>query len=93
MTTLPQRTTDRDGTALRAGDRVRVLGIPDLAGMRPPYRQETERVFRHILGRVKRVQSIDAQSNAILVFRIRSGHAAGYHSVAVEGVHLRKVRA
>jgi hypothetical protein len=87
-----QRTNDRDGTTVRPGDRVRVLGIPDLSGMPPPYRQETERVFRHILGSVKRVESIDAQSNAILMFRIRSGHAAGYHSVAIEGIHLRKVR-
>lgn len=93
MAALPQHTTDRDGNVVRPGDRVRVLAEPDLSSMRQPYREETERVFRHILGTVKRVKSIDAYANAILIFHIRAGHAAGYHSVAIEGVHLRKVRA
>jgi hypothetical protein len=65
MATPPQRTADRDGATVRPGDRVRVLAVPDLSGMRPPYRQETEQVFRHIQGTVKRVHSIDAHHNLL----------------------------
>jgi hypothetical protein len=84
--------TDRDGAHVAPGDRVRVLEIPDLAGMHSPYREETESVFRHIKGSVKRVREVDDHGNGILVFFIRNGKHAGYHSVAIEGAHVRKVQ-
>jgi hypothetical protein len=84
--------TDRDGSVVAPGDRVRILAVPDLQGMREPYREETQAVFEHIRGTVKRVESVDDHGNAVLVFFIRAGKHAGYHAVAIEGRHVRKVR-
>jgi hypothetical protein len=84
---------DCDGAVVVPGDRVRVLTMPNLAGMRSPYREETESVFRHIKGSVKRVHGVDDRGNGILVFFIRSGKLSGYHSVAIEGEHVRRVQA
>ncbi len=82
---------DHQGTVVRPGDRVRILAVPNLSGMRSPFREQTESVFLHIKGRVKRVREIDAHGNAVLTFRIQSGALAGYHSVAIEGAHVRKL--
>ena len=82
---------DVDGRTVRKGDVVRVLGIPDLSGMRAPYRQETEAVFKHITGTRKKVYGFDQFGCAILVFGIRSGPHAGSHSVAIEPQLIRKV--
>lgn len=60
--------------------------------MREPYRQETQAVFEHIRGTVKRVESVDEHGNAVLVVSIRAGSHAGYHAVAIEGRHVRKAR-
>ena len=87
----PETFRDRKGNAARSGDHVRVLAVPDLTGMSSPYREQTEGVFRHIKGTVKRVRSVDEYGNAILVSFIRAGQHAGYHSVAIEGEHVRKV--
>src|SRR5438876_8093285 len=38
---------DCDGAIVAPGDRVRVIAVPKLAGMRSPYREETESVFQH----------------------------------------------
>ena len=80
-----------DGQTVRKGDIVRVLGIPDLAGMRDPYRRETESVFKHITGTRQKVQGFDQFGAAILVFGIRTGPHAGTHSVAIESHLIRKV--
>ncbi len=84
---------DRDGHTVRVGDKVRVLAVPDLNGMRSPYREETESVFRHIKGAVKRVIGIDDFACAVLVFYIRTGPRTGCHSVAIEGAHIRRAKA
>jgi hypothetical protein len=84
--------TDRDGSIVARGDRVRILAVPDLQGMREPYSQETQSVFEHIRGTVKRVESVDDHGNGVLVFFIRAGYHAGYHAVAIEGRHVRKAR-
>ncbi|WP_457333565.1 hypothetical protein [Rhizobacter sp. P5_C2] len=83
---------DRDGSVVVRGDLVRILAVPDLQGMREPYRQETQVVFEHIRGTVKRVKSVDDHGNGVLVFFIRAGTHAGYHAVAIEGRHVRKAR-
>jgi hypothetical protein len=87
----PSSIKDVDGQTVRKGNIVRVLGIPDLSGMRDPYRRETEAVFRHILGSRKKVEGFDQFGCAILVFGIRSGPHAGSHSVAIEPHLIRKV--
>ena len=90
-TALPTSIKDVDGQTVRIGDVVRVLGIPDLSGMRDPYRRETEAVFKHILGTRRKVEGFDQFGCAILVFGITSGPHAGSHSVAIEPHLIRKV--
>lgn len=87
----PESIRDVAGRTVRKGDIVRVLGIPDLSGMRDPYRRETEAVFKHITGTRRKVCGFDQFGSAILVFGIRSGPHAGSHSVAIEPHLIRKV--
>ena len=82
---------DVNGQTVRKGDLVRVLGIPDLKGMRDPYRRETEAVFRLIRGTRQKVQDFDQFGCAILCFGITAGPHAGTHSVAIEAHLIRKV--
>jgi len=91
MSRIPSRVKDKDGKTVRAGDTVRILGVPKLDGMKPPYRQETERVFQHIKGQRKRVDGFDQFGCAILFFSIRKGKSAGLHSVAIEPELIRKL--
>lgn len=87
----PTSIKDVDGRTVRKGDVVRVLGVPDLSGMRQPYRRETEAVFKHITGTRRKVCGFDQFGSAILVFGIRSGPHAGTHSVAIESHLIRKM--
>jgi hypothetical protein len=87
----PTSIKDVDGRTVRKGDIVRVLGIPDLSGMRDPYRAETHAVFKHIIGTRRKVYGFDQFGCAILVFGIRHGARAGSHSVAIEPHLIRKV--
>lgn len=87
----PTSIKDVNGQAVRKGDVVRVLGVPDLSGMRDPYRRETEAVFKHIVGTRKKVEGFDQFGCAILVFGISSGPNAGSHSVSIEPHLIRKV--
>lgn len=93
MSTAAERSTikDVDGQTVRKGDVVRVIGIPDLSGMRDPYRRETEAVFKHIVGTKRKVEDFDQYGCAILVFGITSGPHTGSHSVAIEPHLIRKV--
>ena len=87
----PMSIRDANGTLVRAGDYVRVLGEPDLTGMKEPYRSETAAVFRHIVGARKRIHSFDQFGCAILMFGIVAGPHRGFHSVAIEPELIRKV--
>ena len=87
----PTSIRDVDGQTVRKGDVVRVLGIPDLTGMREPYRRETEAVFKRITGTRQKVYGFDRLGSAILVFGIRTGLHMGTHSVAIEPHLIRKV--
>jgi hypothetical protein len=82
---------DVNGQTVRKGDLVRVLGIPDLTGIRDPYRQETAAVFRLICGTRQKVQDFDEFGCAILCFGITAGPHAGTHSVGIEPHLIRKV--
>lgn len=82
---------DATGRPVRVGDLVRIVGLPDLAGMRPAARRESARVFEHILGTYKRVRGFDRHGHAELYFRIVRGRSAGLHTVWLEP-HLLRVR-
>jgi hypothetical protein len=71
---------------IREGDVVRVVGVPDLAGIRRP---EVRRVFRHLVGTYRRVRGFDERGNVELVFRIRDGRDRGLHVVGIEPSLLR----
>jgi hypothetical protein len=75
---------DIAGRRIRRGARVRIVGMPDLSGMRKPGRRSTEAVFRHICGTYKRVDSFDSLGCATIYFAIRRGAHRGLHSVAIE---------
>jgi hypothetical protein len=80
---------DVTGERIRVGDIVRVIGCPDLAGMSPECRAESLPVFKHLLGKYKRVEEFDEYGQAWLRFKIRKGRHAGYHSVGIEPYLLR----
>jgi hypothetical protein len=84
---------DAAGNRLKIGDRVRVLGIPDLSRMRPKPRAECLPVFKHLLGQKKRISSFDELGNAELVCRILKGKLKGLHVVGIEPNLLRKISA
>lgn len=87
----PRKHSRRDATGalLRLGDMVRIIGVPDLGGMHPDVRPETERVFRYLVGKYKRIAEFDDRNEAGLWFRIRKGRDAGIHWVSIEPSLLR----
>ena len=87
----PAAPEDAAGRRLPAGDRVRVLAVPDLSGMAPASRAESRPVFEHLVGTYRRVHGFDRQGNAELVFRIRRGPDQGLHWVWIEPWLLRRV--
>lgn len=80
---------DVNGQRVRVGDRVRIIGAPDLAGMSPECRAESLPVFEYLIGKYKRVEEFDEYGMAWLTFKIRKGPHAGYHSVGIEPYLLR----
>jgi hypothetical protein len=88
---MPSRSLDISGKLIRLGAVVRIVGIPDVTSMPAATRAETEPVFRHLLGKCKRVVGIDKRGFVELDFRIRRGRHAGLHSVGIEP-HLLRVQ-
>jgi hypothetical protein len=81
---LPLKPTDARGRRIRPGDRVRIIGVPDLSTMHAQGRAESEPVFVHLRGTCKRVSGFDRYGHAEIFFVIRSGPHTGIHSVAIE---------
>ena len=76
---------DRKGNHLNVGDRVRVIGVPDLSGMSADGIAEALPAFQHIVGLYKRICGFDEYGCAELSFTIR--HSDGertWHSVWIE---------
>ena len=80
---------DVRGERVHVGDMVRIIGVPDLAGMSPECRAESLPVFQFLVGKYKRVEDFDEFGMAWLTFKIRKGPHAGYHSVGIEPYLLR----
>ena len=80
---------DVTGQRIRVGDIVRIIGVPDLSGMSKEGRAESMPVFKHLVGKYKRVEEFDEWGMAWLRFRIRRGASAGYHMVGIEPYLLR----
>jgi hypothetical protein len=77
------RLRDVTGKRIRVGDMVRVVGVPELAGMAAAQRRESLPVFRHLVGTYRRVADLEDGFVGIW-FRIRRGPNAGLHWVALE---------
>ena len=75
---------DAEGTRIKVGDVVRIVGVPDLDGMSAECRAESLPVFEHLVGKYKRVEEFDEFGQAWLRFKILKGPHAGYHSVGIE---------
>jgi hypothetical protein len=75
---------DARGRRISIGSRVRIVGVPDLTGMKHPYRRRSEAVFRHLVGACKRVGGFDQYGCAELTFSIQRGPNRGMHWVAIE---------
>jgi len=84
---------DANGQRIHVADKVRIVGVPELAGMAPKYRAESLPVFQYLVGKYKRVEEFDQFGFAWLRFKIRKGPNAGYHSVAIEPYLLKVVTA
>lgn len=80
----PLEAKDRNGQALRVGDLVRVIGVPDLSGMSEKSIAESLPVFEYLVGNYKRIARFDDFGNAWLDFAIPSGRFRGMHGVAIE---------
>jgi hypothetical protein len=61
--------------------------------MSPDCLAESLPVFRHLVGRYKRIREFDEHGFAWLSFRIRRGPLAGLHTVGIEPWLLRRRRA
>jgi hypothetical protein len=75
---------DRNGRKLRVGDRVRVVGVPDLSGMSKQGVAESLPVFQYLVGKYKRIAAFDEYGCVQLNFFIASGKLKGWHGVGIE---------
>jgi len=76
---------DLQGRRLRKGSRVRIVGVPDLSGIRHARaRQKVEAVFLHIKGQVRRVRGFSRYGFVEISFKIRSGRLAAWHAIEIE---------
>lgn len=80
----PYEPKDRDGRRLSVGDKVRVVGVPDLSGMSKEGLAESLPVFRYLVGKYKRIAAFDEYGCARLDFAIPSGKFRGWHGVVIE---------
>jgi hypothetical protein len=83
---------DVSGKRIHVGDRVRIVGVPDLSAMAPAARLESLPVFQYLVGKYKRVEEFDEYGFVWLTFKIRKGPNAGYHSVGIEPYLLKVLR-
>lgn len=81
---------DAEGRTLRVGDAVRVIGVPDLTGMQPDARAESESVFRYLVGKYERVAGMDKSGNVEITFRLKADGKWIIHWVTIEPHLLRK---
>ncbi|HEY9841564.1 MAG: hypothetical protein ACAI44_30820 [Candidatus Sericytochromatia bacterium] len=80
----PYEPIDRNGKTIRVGDIVRIVGVPDLSGMRPDCLEESLPVFEYLIGKYKRVSGFDDYGNAEISFRLRNDEGYLWHIVWLE---------
>jgi len=80
----PHEPRDRNGMRIAVGDKVRIVGIPDLSSMSAASRSECLPAFQHLVGKYKRIVAFDEYGCAELNFAVRRGDARGWHTVWLE---------
>ena|SRR5258708_2204504 len=76
---------DARGKRIRSGMAVRIVGEPDVSGIRSDKsRREVRAVFRHVRGQCKRVGGFSRYGFAEIFFRIRRGPLSGLHIIEIE---------
>ena len=88
--TYPLEPVDARSVRLQPGDRVRVVGIPDLSSIPEPDELGTREVFQHLVGTYRRIAGFDELGHVRLDFRIRKGPHSGRHTVWIEPYLLRR---
>ena len=81
---------DRTGRHLRAGDLVRIVGVPSLKGMSATGIAESLPVLRYLKGKSVRIDSFNDIGLAWLNFAIPAGKYKGWHGVAIESRLLER---
>jgi hypothetical protein len=81
---VPYKKIDANGAKLRKGDRVRIVGVPDLSQIADDDELHTREVFKHLRGTVKYIRGFDNCGNAEIFFKIRNGPLGGWHGVCIE---------
>ena len=80
-----QKPFDRNGKKLSVGDRVRIIGAPDLSGMTKQGRAEAAPVFNYLVGKYKRIEAFDGFGCAEFAFVINHDNGErSWHSVWIE---------
>jgi hypothetical protein len=81
----PHKPMDRNGKPIKVGDIVRIIAVPDLAGMTADGLAEALPVFQYLVGKYKRVRGMDEYGCAQVSFVMRHDNGErGVHSVWVE---------
>jgi hypothetical protein len=75
---------DRSGVNLKIGDRVRVVGVPNLSGMSNQGMAESLPVFQYLVGKYKRISAFGKYGHVELNFFIPNGTLRGRHVVEIE---------
>ena len=86
MATFYLAPKDARGRLIRKGSRVRIVGMPDLSGIRDPKaRRHVAAVFQHVQGQCKKVRGFSRYGFAEIFFKIRrSGPLGGWHGIEIE---------
>jgi len=71
----PLKPIDATGERVREGDMVRVIGVPELAGMSTECYAESRPVFEYLVGKYKRVEGFNEFGMAWISFKIRKGRS------------------
>jgi hypothetical protein len=79
---------DANGRKIKVGDTVRIVGVPDLSGIKEE--KMLRRVFGYLVGKYKKVREFDEIGNIELYFRIPKGRDKGLHFVWLESWLVKK---
>ena len=86
MATFYLAPKDARGRLIRKGSRVRIVGMPDVSGIRDRRaRRHVACVFQHLQGQIKKVRGFSRYGFAEISFKLRRrGPLGGWHGIEIE---------